>query len=182
MPAKLKRNLVLQPFPEAISTPNVTLRGSASRQSRSLALTYVLQGNLTELTLPGVSSGRDRRDLLWQTTCFEWFLRQPEHSTYWEFNVSPSGDWNAYRFSDYRQHITEETAIEALPFRVTRTEECFQLEVEVNLGGILVAKTPIEVAIAAVIQTQSGELSYWALHHPKERADFHAREGFRLAL
>ncbi|MEP9357206.1 DOMON-like domain-containing protein [Sphingomonas sp. KR3-1] len=43
-----------------------------------------------------------RTDGLWQRTCFELFLRDPESGAYLEFNFSPSGEWAAYRFDGYR--------------------------------------------------------------------------------
>lgn len=43
-----------------------------------------------------------RADGLWQTTCFELFLRRPGERGYMEFNFSPSGQWAAYTFLDYR--------------------------------------------------------------------------------
>jgi hypothetical protein len=43
-----------------------------------------------------------RADGLWQRTCFELFLRDPDTGGYLEFNFSPSGEWAAYRFDGYR--------------------------------------------------------------------------------
>lgn len=44
-----------------------------------------------------------RADDLWQTTCFELFLRRPDERGYIEFNFSPSGRWAAWAFDDYRE-------------------------------------------------------------------------------
>lgn len=44
----------------------------------------------------------DRADELWQTTCFELFLRRPGEETYLEYNFAPSGQWAAYGFDAYR--------------------------------------------------------------------------------
>ena len=43
-----------------------------------------------------------RTDELWKHSCFELFVRPDRGSGYYEFNFSPSGEWAAYRFSDYR--------------------------------------------------------------------------------
>ena len=53
------------------------------------------------LTLPEAAPP-DRADGLWQTTCFEMFLRRRGQDGYIEFNFSPSGRWAAYQFDGYR--------------------------------------------------------------------------------
>lgn len=44
-----------------------------------------------------------RADGLWETTCFELFLRRPGSAAYMEFNFSPSGRWAAWAFDGYRE-------------------------------------------------------------------------------
>src|SRR5215218_1207359 len=48
-----------------------------------------------------------RADGLWERTCFELFLRQPDVENYYEFNFSPSGEWAAFGFDGYRSGMTE---------------------------------------------------------------------------
>ncbi len=38
------------------------------------------------------------------------------------------------------------------------------------------------LGLSAVIEVADGSLSYWALHHPAARADFHNDGGFTLGL
>ncbi|HBR83499.1 MAG TPA: hypothetical protein DD861_04765, partial [Erythrobacter sp.] len=59
-----------------------------------------------DLVLPGFA-GKGRADGLWQTTCFELFLRPDGGTAYHEFNLSPSERWNAYRFSAPRDGMSE---------------------------------------------------------------------------
>ena len=40
-----------------------------------------------------------RADELWQTTCFEAFLRAADGDGYREWNFAPSGNWAAYDFT-----------------------------------------------------------------------------------
>lgn len=63
-------------------------------------------------------AGKGRADDLWQTTCFELFLRQPESRGYTEFNLSPSERWNAYDFSGRREGMIER------PSRASRNARC----------------------------------------------------------
>jgi hypothetical protein len=44
------------------------------------------------------------------------------------------------------------------------------------------AAARLEVGVSAVLQSSSGELSYWAVAHPGSEPDFHHREGFCLKL
>src|SRR5207253_6068780 len=44
-----------------------------------------------------------RADDLWQTTCFEAFLRRPGEESYREWNFAPSGQWAAYDLAAYRE-------------------------------------------------------------------------------
>jgi len=60
-----------------------------------------------------------RADGLWQRTCFELFLRRPGEAGYCEFNFSPSGEWAAYRFDDYREGMEQ---LVVKPPRITSTD------------------------------------------------------------
>ena len=48
---------------------------------------------------PGGRTSRRAPTNLWQTTCFEAFLRAPGGEAYREWNFAPSGDWAAYDFT-----------------------------------------------------------------------------------
>ena len=78
----------------------------------------------------------------------------------------PAGDWNVYRFNNYRQGQAAEQAFASLPFTVHRNRETLRLTLEIDLARIVPADRPLEVAIPAVIQAPDGRLSYWALTHP----------------
>lgn len=176
------RAFVLFPFPDATSLPAISLSGTVARTEGVLHLTYSLAGKLSDLDIPQPELRRYRRDNLWQTSCLEFFLAEANASNYWEFNLSPSGGWNVYRFTGYRAGMKTETAIASLPFHVTLTAEGLQLDIEVDINALLASKARVRLVIAAVIQTRAGELTYWALHHPRKQADFHDREGFVLEI
>jgi hypothetical protein len=53
---------------------------------------------------------------------------------------------------------------------------------DLDLGKILPAGETVEVGVCAVIRTETGGTSHWALAHPGPRPDFHRREGFALTL
>ena len=125
-------------------------------------------------------AGKGRADELWQTTCFELFLKPPGQAEYIELNLSPSERWNAYDFEAYRWGMAER------PFR--REPEC-----TLRLGSsfaIFDAAIPVAglpeaecaMGLSAVIEEHGGVKSYWALAHPDAEPDFHAPACFAATL
>lgn len=140
-------------------------------------------GGLAGVRLPPAGERSGRRDGLWQHTCLEAFIGAAAQKAYWELNLAPSGDWNVYRLSDYRQELVEEPCYTALPFAVIRSGAAgpgLILRLACPLPGELAAAGPLQVGVTAVIEADDGSLSYWALHHPGPDADFHDRRGWLL--
>jgi len=163
--------------------PEIKITGNISRRKSSLTVFYSLSGNLEDILFPEMSSQPNRRDELWLGTCFEFFLAVPDQPQYWEFNLSPSGDWNIYRMDAYRRvGFREEKSIETLRFDVRRDVDCFSINGSVDLSLIIRPEVELQAGITTVVQTKDGRESYWALVHPKPQADFHLRESFILAL
>ena len=117
-----------------------------------LAIRYALQGRLAELVIPGPAEMPARRHGLWEATCFEFFLGVKDSPRYWEFNLSPAGHWNVYRFAGYRQGMAEETAFTSLAFSVRRRPDSLLVALELEMGRIVAADQPLAVALAAVIK------------------------------
>ncbi len=143
-----------------------------------LWLRYHLECELETLVLPD-EIDRERADGLWQTTCFELFLRDPGEAGYLEFNFSPSYQWAAYRFRVYRAGMTE-WPILAPEIYCDMSDTHFALEVTLSLPEILNA--PVEASLSAVIHERGDIKSYWALKHPAGKPDFHHRDCFALKL
>ncbi|HEX9331661.1 MAG TPA: DOMON-like domain-containing protein [Anaerolineales bacterium] len=172
----------LIPFP-AQSIPEITITGQISRQNNLLALHYSLAGNLAAVFLPPALLNPSRKDELWKTTCFEFFLAIKDQPQYWEFNLPPSGDWNVYQMDAYRRiNFREEASIQRLQFEVRKEAELFILSAAVNLSSIIHESQILEVGITAIIHTQDHNETYWALVHPAPQADFHLRESFICSL
>jgi hypothetical protein len=175
----------LIPFP-APAIPDITITGHISRQGNLLALRYLLTGKADDVFVPSPVEHSTRKDDLWTQTCFEFFLAIKGQPQYWEFNMSPSGDWNVYRMDAYRRvGFRKETSIQRLPFEAQKEANTFVLNAVVDLSPIFqpgFASELLEVGITAVIQKKDGKETYWALTHPAHGADFHLRESFILAL
>jgi hypothetical protein len=178
----IKHTFTLVPFP-APDIPAISLTGALSLDNPVLTLRYLLAGDLESLLLPPISPTPGRRDELWKGTCFEFFLAIKDQLGYWEFNMSPSGDWNVYRMDAYRRiGFREETAISQLPFAFERELDGYSLDVSLDLTAIIGLSYELQLAVAAIIQTKDGNETYWALIHPAPQADFHLRDSFILLL
>jgi hypothetical protein len=177
------QTFTLQPFASHHPHPPITLTGTLDRKGDELAISYTLIGHLEHLTLPPLSSHPTRKHQLWETTCFEFFLGVVAKEPYWEFNLSPTGDWNVYHLNAYRQNLQEETAIFNLPFQITHhqhTSPSLTLTLNLDLSSIISPAQPLDIGIAAVIQSPTYPLTFWALTHCGSQADFHRRDSFIL--
>ncbi|MEH1915053.1 DOMON-like domain-containing protein [Nostoc sp.] len=172
----------LQPFPSTESFPHLKITGNISRNANQLTICYNLIGDLKKIAIAFPSNAPLRKYELWEDTCFEFFLGIKNSVRYWEFNLSPAGYWNVYRFDGYRQGMQEETAFEKLPFNVQNQVDSLALALDVDLNKIVLANQGIEIGITTVIKHRDGEITYWALTHQGVEADFHLRDSFIVEL
>ena len=176
------RSFSLLPFP-APRIPAISITGTLSFQRNIVELHYSVAGKIEHIFLPAPSLGPGRKDELWKMTCFELFLAMKGQPEYWEFNLSPSGDWNIYRMDAYRRlGFREEASIPRLPFTVRPEEGALHLNALIDLTPILEAGQFLEFGIAAVIQTKDRNETYWALSHPAPEPDFHLRKSFNFEM
>jgi hypothetical protein len=148
-------------------------------QSGGLTLTYTLTANLNHFRIPEPTTPTRANDL-WRHTCFEAFLQGDDAPAYREFNFSPSGQWQAYAFTDYRQGGPLEPA--PVP-TLERTDSAGQLTLKCTLPAEALPKVKqLRLGLTAVIEAADGSLSYWSLRHPPGKPDFHHTHGFALTL
>lgn len=120
-----------------------------------------------------------RSEDLWQTTCFELFVKDAGEK-YREFNFSPSSQWAAYTFEGYR------AGREPLPLDEP-PDGWFSIETWDGLLLRATVKTALEsntrIGLSAIIEETDGTKSYWALAHPPgDKPDFHDPACFALEL
>jgi len=131
------------------------------------------------LAVPGFG-GVGRAENLWETTCFELFVREGEGAAYREYNFSPSQRWAAYGFASYREGRHDLDLAEPPQISHASGEQLFVLTVilpdSVLAGGSV-------AGLSAVIEEKCGRKSYWALAHPEgDKPDFHDAACFALRL
>ena len=115
---------------------------------------------------------------LWQTTCFEAFLRIPGEDAYREWNFAPSGEWAAYDFASHREGRSD--AEVSPPY----------IRVEDNLtwwalGATIAVEADAvwSLGLSAILEEADGTKSYWALAHPPgDKPDFHDAACFAAHL
>jgi hypothetical protein len=174
--------LVLKPFSSDQSVPPIELSANVHRDRDILSIEYQLHGDFNTLIIPAQTSTPTRKSFLWENTCFEFFVGVPGLPDYWEFNLSPAGDWNIFHLDNYRQGLREELTFTSLEFDVSVEQNLLLLKLSVNLAEIIPAQRDLEISVTTVIESQLGEISYWAINHSGDTADFHLRDSFALKI
>jgi hypothetical protein len=179
----------LIPFPDNCPHPEIEITGQIARFNQQLSITFQLTGEIENIAIASPDVNPSRRNELWQTTCFEFFLGLKNSPKYWEFNLSPAGHWNIYRFDNYREGMAEELAFQSLPFLVKVQPDSLTLSLDLNLEAIISPTQALEASITTVIQSKINNLiseqdaiTYWALTHVGQEADFHQRKSFIVSL
>jgi hypothetical protein len=172
----------LIPYP-ASDLPKIQITGEIERTENRLSIRYAVTGEIDSVFLPALSNSPTRQDDLWKATCFEFFIAIKDQPQYWEFNMSPSSNWNVYAMDAYRQvNMREELAFTQLPFEFKKTNAEILLDISVDLNPILESAQVLQIGVTTIIQTNDGSESYWALAHPGPHADFHLRDSFVMSF
>ena len=178
----------LLPFARSSEASVRALTASVQREGEGiLRFRYQLDAELSALRIPAMSVSR-RADELWKHTCFEAFIAGvPRGRSYHELNFSPSTEWAAYSFEGYRQGMTPVVA--ATPPRIDVSRAASQLVVDVRVAMQSLLPEPLRavdaklsIALSAVIETDDGRISWWALKHAPDKPDFHHAAGFILEV
>jgi hypothetical protein len=155
---------------------------SAQREGEgALHFRYVL--DVTDLSTVRIPEPRAPRqvDELWKHTCFEAFIAV-HGAEYFELNLSPATEWAAYSFTSYRKGMAP-VALPAPPrIEVARSATQLAVDARVEMPRLPTAGAKLRIALSAVIEDDSGRISYWALKHAPDKPDFHHAAGFILEV
>jgi hypothetical protein len=171
--------LALLRHPDSLGQAVTGVEATISWPARGrLALTYEVRGAISDLQLPAPAPG-ERTDELWRHTCLEAFVGEAGDPGYYEFNLSPSTQWAAYRFSGYREGMAAAPVeAPAIGFQVAADACVLTATLALDQLAGLAPDADWRLALTAVIEQRDGAKSYWALAHPPGRADFHHDAGF----
>ncbi|MBB3861029.1 hypothetical protein GGQ88_002301 [Novosphingobium hassiacum] len=146
--------------------------------ARWLTLRWRVEG-AGQLFVPPFA-GKGRADGLWQTTCFEMFVRPDGGDAYAEFNLSPSQAWAAYDFSGYRAGMAERAMVRDPVSTPRRGQSVLIFDAAIPAASL--PSLPWTYGLTAVIEETGGRKSYWAMAHGSERPDFHDEACFAARL
>lgn len=149
--------------------------------NQELDIHFTLAGDIEQLTFDPPVTDNKRTDNLWQTTCFELFVKNETSTNYWEYNLSPSTNWAIYRFSGYREGKFDELSINEIPIQIIRETSKFTLECRIALPAPLFEQN-LKIGLSTVVQDNNGVIYYYALKHTKNQADFHDADSFIIDI
>lgn len=150
-----------------------------------LTLTYKVSGDIDSLSLPPIEGNPSRRIGLWETTCFEFFIKNSSSDDYFEFNFSPSTQWNVFIFHQIRGPLAEWETNEAPLFSLNDSPD--SLQYEVKLPWSLFPEGFIEERMmlfspTTILNLNNGQKYHFANIHPDGKLDFHRYESFTEKL
>jgi hypothetical protein len=119
----------------------------------------------------------ERVDGLWQSTCFEAFLKPSGADHYYEFNFSLKPAWNAYRFADYREPQPPQPSMDFSLRRIHFDGVTKKLTVEIENKS---SHSQFRAGLAAILLEKNGVKHYCALTHAGAKPDFHLHDSFTL--
>jgi hypothetical protein len=174
----MRQSLKLHPGSPRAAVTAIAIDVTRPR-AEALLLSYQVFGAIADLRIAPVAAAA-RADELWRHTCFEAFVRPAPGEAYYEFNFAPSTQWAAYAFDGYRRGMRATPEIGAPRIEVDSTPDRFALQVALQLDPLPSGRWTL--GLAAVIEDESGRLSYWALAHAPGKPDFHCADCFTCEI
>ncbi|MBE2281367.1 MAG: hypothetical protein IAE91_13325, partial [Ignavibacteriaceae bacterium] len=135
-------------------------------------LSFRITGAIDEIVFPEKFELISRETGLWNSTCFELFISEPETETYHEFNFSPEGYWNCFINRYYRSGINEVEFSEP-DFSFKKLPDSINFHFSFALENLPYTGKSILLNPVLVLEMKPGILTYWANIHPQKEADFH---------
>lgn len=171
----VKKRFYLKPFSQSES--GLSVCADLEISDGRLLIEYSAIGPIERIRLPDRSQSPARRDGLWEHTCLEFFVAEKDVKDYWEFNFSPSLDWQSYKFIDYRSRCGDETGVVV---DLERYDSRTHIELRAQVSGLPLFKHPKRMigGFAMVVEFCDRKKEYWATEHVADHPDFHSRKSF----
>ena len=171
----------LRPFAPSRSR-DLAVEFDARRLADGFAFRFQLSGRPPDLIVPAIKSPAERRraDELWRHTCFEFFAGPAAARRYLEFNLAPSGDWNAYTFDEYRTGMRPCDG--GVAAEASRDGDTWSGTLRGTPLPAFFGAGPVVMGASVVLEYSDGLREYWALAHAAAQPDFHHRGAFVLTL
>jgi hypothetical protein len=187
MRAALSKDFVLLVYQRDACSVRFSVHGSMAYQPPWLSVHFAVHGPVDDLMIPYTKQSPERQHHLWEHMCFEVFFAPVARAQYWEINVSPSGNWNTYRFDHYRQgmHVEPLLHVSQIASHVHPGDALtlhFQMDVSRLVRAHTLDQYDLECSPCCILVDRAQHKSYWAMDHQLPRPDFHRRASFVLLL
>ncbi|MFT6070341.1 MAG: hypothetical protein ACJAT2_003226 [Bacteriovoracaceae bacterium] len=172
---------------KAFSPPkeNLTLKSRAWVELGVLKVAFNLTGDLGSVLAPMPVDLPARVIGLWESTCFEMFIKNSEKEEYFEFNCSSANNWNIFYFPKKRAALKEFTPISNLASSTVLKDDQLSVSFWIDLKKLPIGfwiDGQMKLGLTSVLESKSGGLSYWALEHLDTKPNFHKPESFSFLL
>jgi hypothetical protein len=165
--------------PSSAAAPAITIEAIALIiATGAVSFRYRVRGDIRRIHMPAAGPTL-RTDELWRHTCFEAFVKPKNEERYVELNFAPSSAWAAYSFDGYRLGMQPLPTIETPTIHCRGDGDSITLEATVRMGSL---RSDSAIGLSAVIEDVEGEVSFWALTHPRAKPDFHDSTGWTSAF
>lgn len=139
---------------------------------------YSILGDMSLIELPDLEKEKKRVIGLWESTCFEMFLKEPNTTNYFELNFSPEGHWNCFYFDkpgDFiKPYPLKEHPITTVEVDL-KMQGYYKINVQFNLKSILKNfknKSQVDIGLTSIV-LYNNLTTYWAQEHYGETPNFH---------
>ncbi len=165
---------------------NLEFKSKALVETGVLKIAYELSGeDLSKILLPSPLINPGRVIGLWESTCFEMFIKNSNSDEYLEFNVTSEYTWNVFHFPNKKARLKEYLEIANLGVSAVNSKDKFCLTCWFSvdkLPSYFWSDGKMNIGLTAVIETKENELSYWAIKHADDKPNFHQHDTFIYEL
>jgi len=162
--------------------PEIQLDVDLKSDGPILKLQFEITNDVNNILIPSRAITPKRVIGLWESTCFECFIKNPNSDSYYEFNFSPDGHWNCFFFETPGKELKECNNI-AFPTTISKhNDDHFSFSVEINTESMkegFWSSKEMEFGLTTVIEDEKNNLSFWAIEHHDERPNFHNFSSFK---
>jgi hypothetical protein len=164
---------------------NLALRSRAWVEVGVLKVAFELTGDLEKVLTSSPQEIPARVIGLWESTCFEMFIKNKNSEEYFEFNCSSANNWNVFYFQKQKAALKEFLPIASLASSSVQNKGSLRVSFWIDLERFPTSfwkDGQMNLGLTTVLESDSGELSYWALRHIDTRANFHMEKSFIYQL
>lgn len=177
---KTTKEVKLVPFKGELSPFN--FYGQIEIEEDIFRLIYTVEGDISQINFDHLTDKplSNRVIGLWQSTCFEFFLRTKntqKENEYIEFNFSPNNYWNSFHFTSLRGDLKEYEEIKAIEIKKQILKNKYILVVEFkrqDLPHNFSRIDDLEFSMTGILRNkETNQESFWAIKHQGSKPDFH---------